>query len=113
VKEVRPGVFMITDDAYESIFVITKNGVVLFDATPSVAQHIVGAVGATREPIVKLVYTLVHVDRLGGAGIVLQRNPSMERLAESGTAGLRARVARFASSHSSPHVQGSVNNRTI
>ena len=87
VKELKPGIFMITDGAYESVFATTGNGVVLFDAPPSFAQHIVSAVSeTTKEPIVELVYTHIHVDHIGGASLILQENPSLEILAEAGTA---------------------------
>ncbi len=87
VKELKPGIFMITDGAYESVFATTGNGVVLFDAPPSFAKHIVSAVSeTTKEPIVELVYTHIHVDHIGGASLVLQQNPSLEILAENGTA---------------------------
>lgn len=87
VEELKPGVFMITDGAYESVFVTTGMGVVLFDAPPSFAHHIQQAVAEkTSEPIVQLVYTHVHVDHIGGAGLILKQNPKMEILAEMGTA---------------------------
>jgi glyoxylase-like metal-dependent hydrolase (beta-lactamase superfamily II) len=87
VKELKPGIFMITEGAYESVFATTGQGVVLFDAPPSFARHIVDAVSeTTKEPIVRLVYTHVHVDHIGGAGIVLQSNPSLQIVAEDGAA---------------------------
>jgi glyoxylase-like metal-dependent hydrolase (beta-lactamase superfamily II) len=87
VKELKPGIFMITDGAYESVFATTGKGVVLFDAPPSFAQHIVNAVSeTTKEPIVELVYTHLHVDHIGGASLVLQSKPGVQILAESGTA---------------------------
>jgi glyoxylase-like metal-dependent hydrolase (beta-lactamase superfamily II) len=87
VAEVKPGVFMITEGAYESVFVNTGKGVVLFDAPPSFAQHIGEAVRErTSEPIVKLVYSHMHVDHIGGAGLILKENPKIEILAEEGTA---------------------------
>jgi glyoxylase-like metal-dependent hydrolase (beta-lactamase superfamily II) len=80
-------VYMITDGAHESAFVTTGKGVVLFDAPPSFAQHISEAVAETTdEPIVELVYSHMHVDHIGGAGLILQRHPKMEILAEEGTA---------------------------
>jgi glyoxylase-like metal-dependent hydrolase (beta-lactamase superfamily II) len=87
VKQLKPGVFMITEGAYESVFVTTGKGVVLFDAPPSFAQHVVQAVAeTTSEPIVELVYSHIHLDHIGGAGLILQQSPKLEILAEEGTA---------------------------
>jgi glyoxylase-like metal-dependent hydrolase (beta-lactamase superfamily II) len=86
VQQLKPDVYMITEGAYESVFVTTGKGVVLFDAPPSFARHISQAVAeTTREPIVELVYSHVHVDHIGGAGIVLKEHPGIEILAEQGT----------------------------
>jgi glyoxylase-like metal-dependent hydrolase (beta-lactamase superfamily II) len=86
VQELKPGVFMITDGGYESAFVTTGQGVVLFDAPPSFAHHIVQAVNeVTKEPIVELVYSHLHVDHIGGAGTVARRVPKLEIVAEEGT----------------------------
>jgi glyoxylase-like metal-dependent hydrolase (beta-lactamase superfamily II) len=87
VAELKPGVFMVTEGAYESVFVTTGKGVVLFDAPPSFAQHLGEAVKEkTSEPIVELVYSHMHVDHIGGAGLILKQNPKMEIVAEEGTA---------------------------
>jgi glyoxylase-like metal-dependent hydrolase (beta-lactamase superfamily II) len=87
VQQLKPDVFMITEGAYESVFVTTGKGVVLFDAPPSFAQHILDAVReTTSEPIVELVYSHIHVDHIGGAGTVLKQVPKLEILAETGTA---------------------------
>lgn len=87
VQQLKPGVFMITDGAYESVFVTTGNGVVLFDAPPSFARHISEAVAeTTKEPVVMLVYTHLHVDHIGGAGLIVQQHPNIGIVAESGTA---------------------------
>jgi glyoxylase-like metal-dependent hydrolase (beta-lactamase superfamily II) len=80
-------VYMITEGAYESAFVTTGKGIVLFDAPPSFAQHISQAVAETTdEPIVELVYSHQHVDHIGGAGLILQQHPNIVILAEEGTA---------------------------
>jgi glyoxylase-like metal-dependent hydrolase (beta-lactamase superfamily II) len=87
VAEIKPGVFMVTEGAYESVFVTTGKGAVLFDAPPSFAQHLADAVKEkTAEPIVELVYSHIHVDHIGGAGLILKRNPKIEIVAEEGTA---------------------------
>jgi glyoxylase-like metal-dependent hydrolase (beta-lactamase superfamily II) len=87
VQELKPNVFMITDGGYESAFVTTGQGVVLFDAPPSFARHIVQAVSeVTKEPIIKLVYSHLHVDHIGGARIIARQVPKLEIVAEEGTA---------------------------
>jgi glyoxylase-like metal-dependent hydrolase (beta-lactamase superfamily II) len=87
VQQLKPDVYMITEGAYESAFVTTGKGVVLFDAPPSFAQHIVQAVAeTTAEPIVQLVYSHLHVDHIGGAGLIQKQIPNLEILAEEGTA---------------------------
>jgi glyoxylase-like metal-dependent hydrolase (beta-lactamase superfamily II) len=87
VNQLKPGLFMITDGGYQSVFATTGRGVVLFDAPPSLAQHIGQAVAdMTSEPIVELVYSHMHVDHIGGAGLLLQQNPKMQIVAEDGVA---------------------------
>lgn len=86
VEKLKPDVYMITDGAYESVFVTTGQGVILFDAPPSFARHISQAVAeTTSEPIVELVYSHMHVDHIGGAGLILQQHPAIKILAEEGT----------------------------
>ncbi len=87
VKELKPDIYMITDGAYESVFATTGRGVVLFDAPPPFARHIVQAVAETTgEPIVQLVYSHMHVDHIGSAGLILKQIPKLTILAEDGTA---------------------------
>jgi glyoxylase-like metal-dependent hydrolase (beta-lactamase superfamily II) len=97
VREIKPNIFIITDGGYQSLFVITGNGVVLFDSPPSFAQHIARAVtDVTKQPIVMLVYSHIHVDHIGGAGLILQQNPKITILAEEG-------VARFLGEQKDPN----------
>jgi glyoxylase-like metal-dependent hydrolase (beta-lactamase superfamily II) len=97
VKELKPNIFIITDGGYQSLFVTTGNGAVLFDAPPSFARHIVQAVtDVTQEPIVMLVYSHIHVHHIGGAGLILQQNPKITIVAEKG-------VARFLSEQKDPN----------
>jgi glyoxylase-like metal-dependent hydrolase (beta-lactamase superfamily II) len=59
----------------------------LFDAPPSFASQIGQAIAdVTSEPIIRLVYSHVHVDHIGGAGFLLRQNPNMEVIAEHGVA---------------------------
>ena len=87
VKEVRPNVYVITDGVYQSAFVTTGKGVILFDAPPSFAEHIAKAVAdVTAEPIVQLVYSHVHLDHISGAHIIVKQIPKLQIVAEEGTA---------------------------
>jgi len=87
VKQVKSDVYVITDGIYQSAFVTTGKGVILFDAPESFAQHIVKAVTeVTREPIVQLVYSHAHLDHIAGAGQIVKQLPKLAIVAESATA---------------------------
>ena len=87
VTQVKPDVYVITDGIYQSAFVTTGQGVILFDAPVSFAQHIVQAVAeVTREPIVKLVYSHAHLDHIAGASLIVKQRPKMTIVAEADTA---------------------------
>ena len=87
VKQVKPDVYVITDGIYQSAFVTTGKGVILFDAPATFAQHIVKAVKeVTSEPIVQLVYSHAHLDHISGAGLLVKQIPKLAILAEEGTA---------------------------
>jgi glyoxylase-like metal-dependent hydrolase (beta-lactamase superfamily II) len=97
VKEVKPGVFVITDGMYQSAFVTTGKGVILFDAPPSFGGHIIQAVAdVTAEPIVELVYSHVHVDHIGSADLIVKQFPKVQIVAEQG-------VAEFLGELKDPH----------
>jgi glyoxylase-like metal-dependent hydrolase (beta-lactamase superfamily II) len=85
VKEVKPGVFVITDGMYQSAFVTTGQGVILFDAPPTFAQHIQQAVAdVTKEPIRQIVYSHSHLDHIAGTELLLKKIPDLVIIAERG-----------------------------
>jgi glyoxylase-like metal-dependent hydrolase (beta-lactamase superfamily II) len=85
VKEVKPGVFVIADGNYQSAFVTTGQGVILFDAPPTFADHIQQAVGeVTTEPIRRIVYSHAHLDHIAGTEFLLKKIPNLEIIAERG-----------------------------
>ena len=68
VEQIKPDVYIITDGTYQSMFVTSGDGVILFDAPQSFGQYIETAVAeVTQEPIRKLVYSHAHVDHTAGA----------------------------------------------
>ena len=60
--------YMITDGAYQSMFMTYEDGVVVVDAPPSYASHIPAAIAeVTDKPITHLIYSHYHVDHIAGA----------------------------------------------
>lgn len=67
-REVARGAWVITDGVWQSAFVDTGDGVIVFDAPQTLGDRIRGEVAAvTRQPITTLVYTHAHTDHIGGA----------------------------------------------
>jgi glyoxylase-like metal-dependent hydrolase (beta-lactamase superfamily II) len=63
--------FMVTDNAYQSMFMVYDKGVVVIDAPPSYASKIPAAVAEiTKKPITHLIYSHSHTDHIGGAAIL-------------------------------------------
>lgn len=71
LQELGSGLYMVTDNAYQSMFLVHDSGVVVVDAPPSYAAHIPAAVAeVTDRPITHLVYSHSHADHIGGARAV-------------------------------------------
>jgi glyoxylase-like metal-dependent hydrolase (beta-lactamase superfamily II) len=67
-QQLGDGLYMITDGAYQSMFMTYDDGVVLVDAPPAYAAHIPQAIAeVTDKPITHLVYSHFHADHIGGA----------------------------------------------
>jgi glyoxylase-like metal-dependent hydrolase (beta-lactamase superfamily II) len=63
--------YMITDNAYQSMFLVYDKGVVVVDAPPSYAQHLRQAISAvTDKPITHVIYSHSHVDHIGGTKLL-------------------------------------------
>lgn len=68
VEMLAPNLYMISDNAYSSMFLVHRDGVVVIDAPPPYAKHIRAAIGeVTAKPITHLVYSHSHSDHIGGA----------------------------------------------
>ncbi len=67
-QKLGEGLYMITDGAYQSMFMTYDEGVVVVDAPPAYASHIPTAIAeVTDKPITHLVYSHYHADHIGGA----------------------------------------------
>jgi glyoxylase-like metal-dependent hydrolase (beta-lactamase superfamily II) len=67
LQELGRGLYMITDNAYQSMFMIYESGVVVVDAPPGYAGHIVqGIREVSDKPLTHLIYSHSHIDHIGG-----------------------------------------------
>src|SRR6267154_4706138 len=68
VKNVGGGVYVISDNGWQSAFLVTDEGVIVFDAPASFGKGIPSAIAkVTDKPIKMLVYSHVHKDHIGGS----------------------------------------------
>lgn len=69
VEEVKPNLFYVTEGIYQSAFLKTGEGVIVFDAPPSFAHKLPEVIKqhAPNEAIKYLVYSHGHTDHVGGA----------------------------------------------
>src|SRR5688572_29536877 len=67
LEELGKGLYMITDNAYQSMFMVYDTGVVVVDAPPSYAAHLPkGIAEVTDKPITHLIYSHSHADHIAG-----------------------------------------------
>jgi glyoxylase-like metal-dependent hydrolase (beta-lactamase superfamily II) len=68
VQELGNGLYMITDNCYQSMFMVYETGVVVIDAPTSYAQYILKAISeVTNKPITHIVYSHSAIDHIGGS----------------------------------------------
>jgi glyoxylase-like metal-dependent hydrolase (beta-lactamase superfamily II) len=68
VEEIRDGLYWVTDGAYNTMFLVTSEGVVVVDAPPTLGANYLKAISeVTSQPITYLVYSHEHTDHIGAA----------------------------------------------
>jgi glyoxylase-like metal-dependent hydrolase (beta-lactamase superfamily II) len=68
LQDFGSGLYMITDNQIQSMFLVYDRGVVVMDAPQSYAAHIRQAVAEVSDkPITHLIYSHSHADHIGGA----------------------------------------------
>jgi len=74
IQELGTGLYMVTDNAVQSLFLVYDTGVVVVDAPQTYSGHIRQAIDEiTNKPITHLVYSHSHADHIGGARTLLAR----------------------------------------
>src|SRR6478735_6862535 len=68
VKEIKDGLYWVTEGVYDTMFLTTGKGVIVVDAPPSFGDKLLKAVSeVTKEPITYVIYSHAHADHIGGA----------------------------------------------
>ena len=68
MRDFGNGVYALSDNGWQSAFLVTDAGVIVFDAPASYGTHIPEAVAkVTNKPIKMLVYSHLHKDHIGGS----------------------------------------------
>jgi glyoxylase-like metal-dependent hydrolase (beta-lactamase superfamily II) len=68
LQDLGKGLYMISEGAYQSMFMVYESGVVVVDAPPSYSAHIVAGIREVSDkPITHLVYSHSHTDHIAGA----------------------------------------------
>src|SRR5262249_48078855 len=70
VREIRDGLYWLTDGAYNTIFLVSSKGVIAVDPLPTLGPRYLEAVAkVTNRPITHIVYTHEHSDHIAGASL--------------------------------------------
>lgn len=86
IHEVKSNIYVLTDGVWQSLVVVSNEGVVLVDAPETLGANIQKAVAeVTNQPIVILIYTHGHTDHIGGSEH-LKNIPNLEIIALEGVA---------------------------
>ena len=66
VEEIRGGLYWVTDGSYNTMFMVTDEGVVVIDAPPSIGANYLKAIAeVTDKPINYVIYSHSHLDHIG------------------------------------------------
>src|SRR5438876_5011046 len=67
IQDLGQGLYMVTDNGYQSMFMVYDKGVVVVDAPTSYAQYIPKAIAeVTDKSITHVIYSHSHIDHIGG-----------------------------------------------
>jgi glyoxylase-like metal-dependent hydrolase (beta-lactamase superfamily II) len=97
LHEIADGIFWLGDGSYQTMFVVSDEGVIAVDAPPTLGHNILRAIDrVTKKPITHVVYSHHHSDHCGAMSIYPDQAP---RYAHRATA---QRLALLADPHRPP-----------
>jgi glyoxylase-like metal-dependent hydrolase (beta-lactamase superfamily II) len=69
IQPIGRGLYMVTDNVYQAMFMVHDTGVIVVDVPPSIAASIPKAIREiTDKRVTHIVYSHAHIDHIGGAG---------------------------------------------
>lgn len=90
LQKLGRGLYMITDNGYQSMFMVYETGVVVVDAPPGYSAHIRAAIAeVTDKPVTHVIYSHAHADHiagvndLGGKPIIIAQEETLKLLREA------------------------------
>lgn len=73
VEEIRDGLYWVTDGVYNTMFLVTADGVIAVDAPPSIGQNYVKAIEeVTDKPVKYVIFSHAHLDHIGAAAAIFK-----------------------------------------
>src|SRR5262249_1987722 len=67
LQNLGSGLYMVTDNAIQSMFLVYDRGVVVVDVPQTLAAHIPSAIAeVTKNPVTHIIYSHSHTDHIGG-----------------------------------------------
>lgn len=68
VEKIADGIYWVSDGAYNTMFVVSKKGVIVVDPLPTLGERYLKAIReVTDQPVKFIVYSHSHTDHIGGA----------------------------------------------
>jgi glyoxylase-like metal-dependent hydrolase (beta-lactamase superfamily II) len=89
VQEVRDGLYWVTDGAYNTMFLVSTQGVIAVDPLPTLGPRYLKAIAeVTNKPVTHVIYSHEHADHIGAANLFPN---SATYIAQKETAAILAR----------------------
>ena len=70
VQEIRDHLYWVTDGSYNTMFLVSNQGVIAVDAPFTIGKNYLKAIAeVTKEPVKIVIYSHAHMDHIGAASM--------------------------------------------